>query len=148
MRAREGNTKIPVESQVTRNIDKLSRLHSEINSNIGNIQKKTAQILTEQQKDVQRQFDARMKEVTRELEEERKKKLEGVGSFEKNESKLIRELELMKTSMDLIESKNQSLRRENRQIQRDFREKDLARDRIMKEVVSLKRENAGLEDQV
>lgn len=148
LRARSNYAEQPIEHQFSRNMDKIGKLHNVIVENISNIQKKTSQILQEQEKDIKRQFETRMKEVNKDLEEEKKKKLEGVGNYAEKESQLTRELELMKASMDLIESKNGLLQKENYQIKHEFKSQQTGREILLKEIVSIKRENAQIMEEI
>ena len=138
----------PVEEQFNRNNQKIDKLHNIIIENVSHIQKKTSQILAEQEKDIKRQFNSKMKEVSKDLEIEKKKKLEGVGNYAEKESQLTRELELMKTSMELIVSKNNILEEENAVIQKEFNSQQLVRDVLFKEIVALKRENAVIMEEI
>ena len=138
----------PVEDQFNRNMHKIDKLHNVILDNVSHIQKKTSQILGEQEKDIKRQFNSKMKEVSKDLEIEKKKKLEGVGNYAEKESQLTRELELMRTSMDLIISKNSLLEEENTKIQKEFNSQQLVRDVLFKEIVALKRENAVINEEI
>ena len=147
LRARS-NYNGPVEDQYQRNLQKITKLHDVIKDNVDLIQKKTSQILAEQKKDIDRQFNSKMKEVSKDLEIEKKKKLEGVGNYAEKESQLTRELELMKTSMELIISKNNMLDEENNKIQKEFNSQQLVRDVLFKEIVALKRENAVMMEEI
>jgi hypothetical protein len=147
LRAR-ANYNGPVEDQYNRNVEKIVKLHNVILENVSHIQKKTSQILSEQEKDIKRQFNSKMKEVSKDLEIEKKKKLEGVGNYAEKESQLTRELELMKTSMDLIISKNNILEEENIKIQKEFNSQQQVRDVLFKEIVAMKRENAILMEEI
>lgn len=147
LRARS-NYNGPVEDQYNRNMQKIDKLHHVILENVGSIQKKTSQILAEQEKDIRRQFDSKKNEVNRDIELERKKKLEGVGNYAEKESQLTRELELMKNSMKLIVSKNDLLKEENIKIEKDFQSQQKDRDALFKEIVNLKKENAMLSEEI
>ncbi|OMJ78876.1 hypothetical protein SteCoe_21230 [Stentor coeruleus] len=136
------------QDQYNRNVRKIEGLHTVILDNVSQIQKKTSQILAEQEKDIRRQFNSKMKEVSKDLELEKKKKLEGVGNYAEKESQLTRELELMKTSMELIVSKNNELEEENYKIQKEFESQQLVRDVLFKEIVALKHENAALSEEI
>lgn len=147
LRARS-NYNGPVEDQYNRNMQKIDKLHQVILENVGSIQKKTSQILAEQEKDIRRQFDSKKNEVNRDIELERKKKLEGVGNYAEKESQLTRELELMKNSMKLIMSKNELLKEENKKIEKEFQSQQKDRDALFKEIVALKKENATLSEEI
>ena len=147
LRARS-NYNGPVEDQYNRNMQKIDKLHHVILENVGSIQKKTSQILAEQEKDIRRQFDSKKNEVNRDIELERKKKLEGVGNYAEKESQLTRELELMKNSMKLIVSKNNLLKDENVKIEKEFQSQQKDRDALFKEIVNLKKENAMLSEEI
>lgn len=147
LRARS-NYNGPVEDQYNRNMQKIDKLHQVILENVGSIQKKTSQILAEQEKDIRRQFDSKKNEVNRDIELERKKKLEGVGNYAEKESQLTRELELMKNSMKLIVSKNELLKEENKKIEKEFQSQQKDRDALFKEIVALKKENATISEEI
>ena len=148
LRARSKYTELPINLQFDRNYHKVDKLHNQINSNISNMQKKTADILSEQEKDIKRQFETRIKEVDKELEEEKQKKLEGAGTYMEKESKLTMELELIKSSMEFIESKNAELQKENFRILKEYREQESLRKQTLKEIVDVKRENAQLMEEL
>ena len=148
VRSRKNYAAVPVGEQSQRNMEKVKRLHGVISQNIDSIQKKTSLILDEHKSDVSRQFQAKLNEILKNLEEEKKKKLDGVGNFAEKELKLVRELELMKASADLIDSKNHSLAEENRTIMREFQEQESDREQLSRRVVELKRESAQLKEEL
>lgn len=144
LRARGNYSSQPLEHQIERNYNKVERLYGQIEDNIGNIQRKTTQILTEQERDIKRQFETRMKEINRELEDEKKRKTMGVDNYAEKAEQLSRELELMKASMDLIESKNEILKRENGLLKQKFRTQEAERNLLVRQIVDYKRENAQI----
>jgi uncharacterized protein (DUF3084 family) len=73
-----------------------------------------------------------MKELERELENEKKKKFEGIGNFAEKESQLNRELDLMRASTDLIQSKNEQLEVKNGELKVNFRVQENDRDLLLK----------------
>ena len=148
VRSRKNYTAVPVGEQSHRNMEKVKKLHGVIEQNIASIQKKTSMILDEHKIDVSRQFQTKLNEILKNLEDEKKKKLDGVGNFAEKELKLVRELELMKASADLIESKNQSLAEENKAISREFQEQESDREQLSRHVVDLKRESAHLKEEL
>ena len=103
-----------------KNQEKIDGLHGKIQTNMGEIQSKTARILREQEKDLVRTFNSKMSELQRELENEKKKKFEGIGNFAEKESQLNRELDLMRASTELIQSKNQQLAERNDKLKNEF----------------------------
>lgn len=148
VRSRKNYAAVPASEQSHRNMEKVKRLHGVISQNIDSIQKKTSLILDEHKSDVNRQFQAKLNEILKNLEEEKKKKLDGVGNFAEKELKLVRELELMKASADLIESKNHALAEENKVIAREFQEQESDREQLSRRVVDLKRESAHLKEEL
>lgn len=144
LRARGNYSTQPLEDQVERNYNKVTRLYDQIEDNIGNIQRKTTQILTEQERDIKRQFETRMKEINRELDDEKKRKTMGVDNYAEKAEQLARELELMKGSMDLIESKNEILKRDNSLLKQKFRTQEVERNLLVRQIVDYKRENAQI----
>jgi len=148
VRSRKSYAAVPAGEQSHRNMEKVKRLHGVISQNIDSIQKKTSLILDEHKSDVSRQFQAKLNEILKNLEDEKKKKLDGVGNFAEKELKLVRELELMKASADLIESKNHALADENKVISREFQEQESDREQLSRRVVDLKRESAHLKEEL
>lgn len=144
LRARGNYSVQPLDEQIERNYNKVERLYGQIEDNIGNIQRKTTQILTEQERDIKRQFETRMKEINRELDDEKKRKTMGVDNYAEKAEQLARELELMKSSMDLIESKNEILKKENGLLKQKFRTQEAERNLLVRQIVDYKRENAQI----
>jgi hypothetical protein len=144
LRARGNYSSQPLDEQIERNYNKVGRLYGQIEDNIGNIQRKTTQILTEQERDIKRQFETRMKEINRELDDEKKRKTMGVDNYAEKAEQLARELELMKASMDLIENKNEILKRENGLLKQKFRTQEAERNLLVRQIVDYKRENAQI----
>ena len=142
LRARGNYSSQPLEEQIERNYNKVESLYGQIEDNIGNIQRKTTQILTEQERDIKRQFETRMKEINRELDDEKKRKTMGVDNYAEKAEQLARELELMKASMDLIESKNEIMKRENGFLKQKFKTQEAERNLLVRQIVDYKRENA------
>ena len=147
LRARS-NYNGPVEDQYQRNMEKISKLYNVITDNISHIQKKTSQILAEQEKDIKRQFNSKMKEVSKELEIEKKKKIEGVENYAETESQLTRELDIMKKSTESIALKNYLVDEENKKFQKEFNDKRVIRNALFKELATLKRENAVVMEEI
>jgi hypothetical protein len=85
-----------------------------------------------------------MKEINRELDDEKKRKTMGVDNYAEKAEQLARELELMKASMDLIENKNEILKRENGLLKQKFRTQEAERNLLVRQIVDYKRENAQI----
>ena len=51
-----------------------------------------------------KKYNDKLTELKNELDEEKKRKYEGIGNFAEKESQLTRELEIMRASTDVIEN--------------------------------------------
>ena len=85
------------------------QLHSKIMENIHHIQSKTTNILAEQEKDIIRFYNTKIKELQLQFDKENEEQSKKDQEFLKKENKLISELEWIKMISDRIDSENHNL---------------------------------------
>lgn len=108
--------RISLSESTYKHMERISSMHDQILANIGTVQSKTSLILDEQEKDITKEFNSELNRLVRDLEEEKRRKLEGVGSFAERESKLRTTLELTRAKIELVEQTNKALQRKNRDL--------------------------------
>eukprot|EP00359_Climacostomum_virens_P008042 CAMPEP_0204915924 /NCGR_PEP_ID=MMETSP1397-20131031/13836_1 /ASSEMBLY_ACC=CAM_ASM_000891 /TAXON_ID=49980 /ORGANISM="Climacostomum Climacostomum virens, Strain Stock W-24" /LENGTH=432 /DNA_ID=CAMNT_0052088185 /DNA_START=1 /DNA_END=1299 /DNA_ORIENTATION=+ len=148
LRMQSSNTPLSLSEQANKNLSRIHELQDKVIENISYIQQKTSKILQTQEEDIVKQFNSKLSIKERELEEEKRKKLEGVGNFAEKETQLVRELELMRASIEFIESKNKKLTAENQELKIEYRSQENDREILMRQIVQLKRETAALKEEL
>jgi len=108
--------RISLSEPTYKHLERISSMHDQILANIGTVQSKTSLILDEQEKDITKDFNSELNRLVRDLEEEKRRKLEGVGSFAERESRLRMNLELTRAKIELVEQTNKALQRKNRDL--------------------------------
>jgi regulator of replication initiation timing len=148
LRIQSSSVPLSLGDQANKNISKIAELQEKVLENIGYIQHKTSRILQTQEEDIVKQFNSKLTIKERELEEEKRRKLDGVGNFAEKEDKLIREMELMKASIEFIETKNKKLSVENQELRVQFKSQETDRDTLLRQIVQLKREMTTLKEEL
>lgn len=148
LRMQSSNIPLSLSEQANKNLSKIQELQDKVIENIGYIQHKTSKILQSQEEDIVKQFNSKLTIKEKELDEEKRRKLEGVGNFAEKESQLVRELELMRASIEFIESKNKKLTIDNQELRIEYKSQENDREILMRQIVLLKRDNAGLKEEL
>ena len=125
-------------------MDPLRNLHGNIQDTISSIQNKTARVLQDQERDLIRAFRARLADVTVELELERKRNESGSAEWVARCRKLTEELEWLRDLTDKLTSENKSVLKDNRRFKRQMKTQEEDREFLIKQLVSVKKENARL----
>ena len=89
-----------------------------------------------------------MTELKKELEDERRKKGVDSGNFEEKQNRLIRELELIKATTEVIEAKNKQLAEENNRLKLEFKSQENDRELLLRQLVAKKKENVELKEEM
>lgn len=91
-----------------------------------------------------RAFRARLFDVQTELEKEKSKKDDGAGAWIERSRQLEAEMEWAKEVADRLERVNQSLLQENSRLKSQFASQEEDRNFLIKQLVSVKKDNARL----
>jgi hypothetical protein len=137
---------IPLNEVTSKNIEKMNSFHSDIIRNISTIQYKTTHILQDQEKEIVKQFNHLLNEKSRELAEERKKKIDGMGNLTEKEYQLYRELELRRTSVELLESKNKFLHKQNSELKIEYKSQESDKGMLELQLAELKKRSEKLKE--
>eukprot|EP00744_Colponema_vietnamica_P011394 GILI01016027.1.p1 GENE.GILI01016027.1~~GILI01016027.1.p1 ORF type:complete len:701 (-),score=172.93 GILI01016027.1:45-2147(-) len=132
----------------TTKMGNIRGMHQKILDNVVNIQGKTAKILQDQEKDLVRQFRAKLAEIQKQLEEERNKRNDGASEWIEQMRKLSQELDWTKEMADKMDRQNQHLIKDNQRLKTQFKSQEEDREFLVKQIVVLKKENAKLRDAV
>lgn len=122
---------------------KLKSMQAQILSNVELVQDRTARILQEQERDLLRAFRARLFDVQTELEKEKSKKDDGAGAWIERSHQLEAEVDWAKEVADRLERANQTLTQENLRLKAQFQSQEEDRNFLIKQLVSVKKENAN-----
>lgn len=109
-------TRVSLSEPTYKHLERITTMQDQILSNIGTVQSKTSLILDEQEKDITKEFNTELNRLVRDLEEEKRRKLEGVGNFAERESTLRQNLELARAKIELVEHTNKALQKKNRDL--------------------------------
>ena len=135
-----GNT-VPSAPQAMQSVRSL---HTSVQATLGTIQTKTSLILQEQERDLLRSFQTRLGEVVAELERERKKNESGSIEWVQRCRKLTEELEWLRELTETLSTENKQLLLQNRRAGRAAATQEQDRAFLIKQLVSVKKENARL----
>jgi len=125
-------------------MNNLKNMQSTIMNNVELVQDRTARILQEQERDLVRAFRARLFDVQTELEKEKSKKEDGAGAWIERCRQLEAEVEWAKEVADRLERVNQTLLQENTRLKSQFASQEEDRNFLIKQLVSVKKDNARL----
>jgi hypothetical protein len=125
-------------------MEPLRNLHGNIQDTILSIQNKTARVLQDQERDLIRAFRARLADVTVELENERRRAESGSAEWVARCRKLTEELEFLRDLTDKLTSENKSVLKDNRRFKRQMKTQEEDREFLIRQLVSVKKENARL----
>ena len=125
-------------------IASIRHLHKNVLENVDSIQSRTAAILKEQEADLLRAFRARLFDTQTELEKERAKTNGDENSLFNRTRQLEREVDWAKEMADRLDRANKSLTKENARLKAQFKAQGDDRDFLVKQLVTVKRDNAKL----
>ncbi|CAG9324855.1 unnamed protein product [Blepharisma stoltei] len=105
---------------------------------------KVQEMLSQKEEALGAIFNTKLKEISKQLEKEKKEKFEFIDSLAEKEIKLTEELELLKASVFMIESKNNSLERENKKLAINLKERDIEIKGLQDKLFKLKKKKMKL----
>lgn len=132
------------EKEDDHHINGLKTTNTKINDNIDLIQSKTTKVLAEQEKDIIRFYNSKIKELQHQFEEENIKKGKKDLDFLKKENKLISELEWIKDISYKIDNENHNWMKKYMDQKVDYEAQENDRQMLLNEVVLKKKKNAML----
>ena len=132
------------EKEDDHHINGLKGTNTKINDNIDLIQSKTTKVLAEQEKDIIRFYNSKIKELQHQFEEENIKKGKKDLDFLKKENKLISELEWIKDISYKIDNENHNWMKKYMDQKVDYEAQENDRQMLLNEVVLKKKKNAML----
>lgn len=124
----------------------LHAMHGQILDGLSGLQEKTKAVLQEQESDLLRAFRARLYDVQMELEAERSKKDDGALEWIERTRTLGKELDWSREEALRLDRTNQHLAKENGRLRSQAVAQDDDRQFLLRQLVSLKKENASLRD--
>lgn len=113
--------KMPTEDS-EKNAGLITETYDKVYDCIKNLQNKVDEILMAKEDTLVAVFNSKIEEISRDLEKQKKEKLEYIESLAEREGKSARELEILKGSIQLIESKNAFLEKENKKIKFELKQ--------------------------
>ncbi|CAG9312263.1 unnamed protein product [Blepharisma stoltei] len=131
-----------------RTLEKINNYQGQILNKIGTIQLKTTHLLQDQEKEIVRDFNVMLNNKTKELEEEKRKKVLGIGSYSQKESRLMEELDMRKASVEIIENKNKLLHKKNSELKIEFKAHENDQFLLEKELNEAREKNKKLKNEL
>lgn len=127
----------------SKDLEKINHYHEQIIGRIGVVQQKTMVLLKEQEMDIVKEFNMKLGEKCKELEDEKKKDSEK-GEITQKESKLLEELEANKSQIDVIDTKNKYLTQRNNELKIQLKSHDQDQKILEEQISSLRITNERL----
>lgn len=122
----------------TKNLEQISQYHGEIIDKISTVQFKTMKLLKEQEVEIVKEFNEKLTEKCKELEDEKKKESEK-NELNQKENRLHEELEYNKSKIDAIDETNKRLTQKNAELKIKLKSHDQDK-RILEEQIDGLRE--------
>lgn len=110
----------------------LLNLHGQIVDNVNHIQTKTTNVLAEQEKDIIRFYNTKIKELQQDFEKKNEEQSRKDQEFLKKENKLISELEWIKMISDRIDTENHSLMKKYMDLKINYEAQENDRQMLLK----------------
>jgi len=131
--------------------DKMTHMRNEIKgnyeaivTNVGVVQDRTTKILQEQERDLLRAFRARLFDVQTELEKEKSRTDDGATKYIEEAKQTKRDLEWFKENCDRLDTRNQTLSKDNERLKGQFQTQEKDRNYLIGKLVEEKRRGARL----
>lgn len=126
----------------------IESLHSEINENIEGIQTRTAKIISEQEQEIERVYETTLKNIKRQLEDEKSRKMGSQADIRERENEIARHAQLITTIAQRIMSENKMLKKKNDELKKNYEAQVNNREVLLKKLVQQKKENASFREQI
>ncbi|OMJ84072.1 hypothetical protein SteCoe_14883 [Stentor coeruleus] len=116
----------------------ISEIHKEIADNVSSIEGKIVDIVTSREETILAVFNSKLKDITKNLEREKKEKFEYLEGLAEREHMLSKELQMLRGSVGVIEAKNSHLEKENKEIKHLLKIKELEINELRKRMFEIK----------
>ncbi|CAG9328237.1 unnamed protein product [Blepharisma stoltei] len=136
----------PNSERTKSSLEQVDSLHRKLMIAISSFKKDMQNELLDQEKDIVRIFDMKLGRICEDLEEKRQKKVEEISSLVKNEGKISKELEMLRSSAQIIDSKNLSLEQENKQLKIELKIKESELRELMEKYYRVKKQYENEEE--
>ena len=127
----------------TKNLERINQYHSQIIDKISTVQKKTMTLLKDQEVQIVKEFNQKLGDKCKELEDEKKKESEK-GELNLKENRLKEELEANKAKIDSIDERNKRLTQKNQELKILFKSHDQDKKILQAQIENLKEINLKL----
>ncbi len=140
------STPVALESNIwdTSKGQHMLQMQSAIKQSIHGLESRTTKLLDNQEKDLIRAFRARLAQVEQELEHARRQSESGSVEWVMRCKKLTEELVWLRDLTDKLNAENRIFLRENKRCQHQLQTQEQDRAFLMKQLVTVKKENARL----
>ncbi|CAG9322180.1 unnamed protein product [Blepharisma stoltei] len=114
-------SKMPTEES-EKNVHVIGEAYDKVYDCIKQLQDRIDDMLVNKEVSLIAVFDAKLQEISKELENEKKAKLEYIEGLAERENKSLKELEILRGSVELIEAKNCYLETENKRLRGELKQ--------------------------
>ncbi|CAG9320991.1 unnamed protein product [Blepharisma stoltei] len=114
-------SKMPTEES-EKNLSVITDAYDKVYGCIKQLQERINDMLVSKEITLVAVFNARLQEISNELENEKKEKLEYIENLAERESNSVKELGLLKGSVELVEAKNSFLEVENKRLKGELKQ--------------------------
>ena len=119
----------------------IAKYQHEINENIDNYENKVAQLEEEQLKEIARKYRSEVARTKKSIEEKRMKTGEDGDQMKEREAEIKHHLDLITNIAQRIDGENHVLRSKNAELKTQFKEQQIEREKLVKQLVLQKKEN-------
>ena len=126
----------------------IAKYQHEINENIDNDENKVAQLEEEQLKEIARKYRSEVARTKKSIEEKRMKTGEDGDQMKEREAEIKHHLDLITNIAQRIDGENHVLRSKNAELKTQFKEQQIEREKLVKQLVMQKKENQKIAEQI
>ena len=126
----------------------IAKYQHEINEKIDNYENKVAQLEEEQLKEIARKYRSEVARTKKSIEEKRMKTGEDGDQMKEREAEIKHHLDLITNIAQRIDGENHVLRSKNAELKTQFKEQQIEREKLVKQLVMQKKENQKIAEQI
>lgn len=120
----------------------MERYKDELWTQIEEYDKKVEEMEQEQVKEITRKFRSEVAKTKKEVEEKRMKSMgEDGDQVKEREAEIKHQLDLITNIAQRIDGENHTLRKKNEELKKEYKEQQLEREKLVKQLVMQKKEN-------
>lgn len=124
----------------------FTKYQQEIGENIENYENKVAQLEEEQLKEIARKYRSEVARTKKSIEEKRMKTGEDGDQLKEREAEIKHHLDLITNIAQRIDGENHVLRNKNSELKTQYKEQQIEREKLVKQLVLQKKENQKIQD--